>query len=65
MWGITVVISRARLDPQIAVWCPSVKLEGITYWNIVCGRRVGRMPVNPSMVIALYRLGMFFWEAHL
>lgn len=67
---------ETRLDPQIVVGCLPVKLEvdnalswlgrmicswGNIYCNIIiCGRRVGRMPLNPIVVIARYRCWGFF-----
>lgn len=61
---------ETRLDPEIVMGCLPIKLEvdnalswlgrmicswGNIYCNIiVCGRRVGRMLLNPSVVIARY-----------
>lgn len=67
---------ETRLDTQIVVECLPIKLEVdnalswlgrmICSWRniycnvIVCGRRVGRIPLNTSVVIAMYRHWGFF-----
>lgn len=67
---------ETRWNPHIVVGCLPMKLERSLlcselvrendllmgkYWNIiVCCRRVGRMPLNPSKVIVRYRRWMFW-----